>query len=186
MLQGNEPLHSALDAALVFLRTIKAIVGEVLACEIPCTWGRDYRSMKKMRCTNRWERISGKSMITSIQLSITLASILFKILSDFVTSLKKVKSNTTVPYIELLNCVPAKPNSGLLDLTWCAPATVLPCCCCSNHFATSLLLLQALLANLISFSSFCHLRRARSAKLPFHWPRWLKSGCVRNLQSSRL
>ena len=51
-----------------------------------------------------------------------------------VTSLKKVKSNTTVPYIELLNCVPAKPTSDvgtscLLDLILC----------CSNHFATSLL-----------------------------------------------
>ena len=36
MLQGNEPLHSALDVALVSRRTIKAIVGGVLACEIPC------------------------------------------------------------------------------------------------------------------------------------------------------
>ena len=83
-------------------------------------------------------------MITSIQLSITLASILFKMLSDFVTSLKKVKSNTTVPYIELLNCVPVKPTSDvgtscLLDLAWCAPATEPPYCCSSNHFATSLL-----------------------------------------------
>ncbi len=51
--------------------------------------------------------------ITSIQLSITMASILFKILSDFVTSLNKVKSNTTVPYIEWLNCVPAKPTSDV-------------------------------------------------------------------------
>ncbi len=40
---------------------------------------------------------------TSIQLSITLASIFFNILSDLVTSLNKVKSNMTVPYIELLN-----------------------------------------------------------------------------------
>ncbi len=70
-----------------------------------------------------------------MQLSITLASILFRRLSDLVTSLKKVKSNTTVPYIELLNCVPAKPTldvgtSCLLDLVWCAPATatsLLPC-----------------------------------------------------------
>ena len=36
LLQGNEPLHSALDIALVPLRTNKAIVGGVLACEIPC------------------------------------------------------------------------------------------------------------------------------------------------------
>jgi hypothetical protein len=74
---------------------------------------------------------SGKPMITSIQLSITLASIHFKILSDFVTSLKKVKSNTTVPYIELLNCVPAKPTSDggtsyLLDLAWVV-SLLLPC-----------------------------------------------------------
>jgi len=77
-------------------------------------------------------------MNTSIQLSITLASILFKVLSDFVTSLKNVKSNTTEPYIKLLNCVPAKPTSDvgtsfLLDLT------VPPGCSYSNHFATSLL-----------------------------------------------
>ena len=81
--------------------------------------------------------------ITSIQLSITLASIFFKTLSDLVTSLKKVKSNTTVPYIELLICVPAKPTSDVgtscrLDRARCAPATVPPCCCSSNHFATSL------------------------------------------------
>ena len=117
MLQGNEPLHSALDVALVYLRTNKAIVGGVLACEIPCGGtryvGSGLSKYEGMRCTNRWERISGKSMITSIQLSITLASILFEILSDFVTSLKKVKSNTTVPYIELLNCVPAKPTSDV-------------------------------------------------------------------------
>ena len=148
MLQGNEPMHSALDVALVSLRTNKAIVGGVLACEIPCGGtryvGSGLSKYEGMRCINRWERISGKPMITSIQLSITLASILFKILSDFVTSLKKVKSNTTVPYIELLNCVPAKPTSDvgtscLLDLTRCAPATVPPCWCCSKHFATSLL-----------------------------------------------
>ena len=36
MLQGNEPLHSALDVEIVSRRTIKAIVGGVLACEIPC------------------------------------------------------------------------------------------------------------------------------------------------------
>ena len=35
MLQGNEPLHNALDVALVYLRTNKAIVGGVLACELP-------------------------------------------------------------------------------------------------------------------------------------------------------
>jgi hypothetical protein len=30
-----------------------------------------------------------------------------------VTSLNKVKSNMTVPYIELLNCVPAKPTTDV-------------------------------------------------------------------------
>ena len=124
-----------LDVALVSLRTSKAIVGGVLACEMPCGGARYVGSgLSKydgMRCTIRWERISGKPMMTSIQLSITLASILFKILSDLVTSLKKVKSNTTVTYIELLNCVPAKPTSDVgtscwLDLTWCAPAAVPP------------------------------------------------------------
>jgi len=148
LLQGNEPLHSVLDVALVSLRTNKAMVGGVLACELPCGGTRQVGSelwkYASMRCTSRWERISGKPMITSIQLSITLASILFKILSDFVTSLKKIKSNTTVPYIELLNCVPAKPTSDvgtscLLDLAWRAPVTVPPCCCSSNHLATSLL-----------------------------------------------
>ena len=73
--------------------------------------------------------MSGKPMITSIQLSITIASILFKMLSDCVTSLKKVKSNTTVPYIELLIFVPAKPTSDegtscRLDLAGCDPTTV--------------------------------------------------------------
>ncbi len=138
LLHGSEPLHSALDVALVSLRTSKA-------CEVPCGCARYVGSgLSKydgMRCTNRWERISARPMITSIQLSITLASILFKRLSDFVTSLKKVKSKTTVPYIELLNCVPTSDvgTSCLLDLVWCAPATVPPCCCSSNHFATSLL-----------------------------------------------
>ena len=50
---------------------------------------------------------------------------------------------TTVPYIELLICVPAKPTSDVgtscrLDRARCAPVTVPPCCCSSNHFATSL------------------------------------------------
>ena len=62
MLQGNEPLHSALDIALVSLRTNKAIVGGVLACEIPCGGGRYVGSglskCEGMRCTSRWERIS--------------------------------------------------------------------------------------------------------------------------------
>ena len=115
MLQGNEPLHSALDVEIVSRRTIKAIVGGVLACETPCGGARYVGSglskYEGMRWINRWERISGKPMITSIQLSITLASILFKILSDFVTSLKKVKSNTTVPYIELLLCLPSQPQT---------------------------------------------------------------------------
>ena len=140
--------RSARDVALVSLRTNEAIVGGVLACEIPCGGtryvGSGLSKYEVIRCIDRRERMSGKPMITSIQLSITLASILFKILSHFVTSLKKVKSNTTVPYMELLNCVPAKPTSDvgtscLLDLTWCTPATVPPCCCRSNHFATSLL-----------------------------------------------
>ena len=43
-------------------------------------------------------RISGNPMITSMQLSIALAVIPRKILSDFVTSLKKNKSKTTVPF----------------------------------------------------------------------------------------
>ena len=76
LLQGNEPLHSALDVALVSLRTIKAIVEGVLSCEIPCDGtrlvGSGLSKYEGMRCTNRWERISGKPMITSIQLSITL------------------------------------------------------------------------------------------------------------------
>ena len=50
MLQGNEPLHSALDVALVSRSTIKAIVGGVLAGETPCGGtryvGRDYQSMR--------------------------------------------------------------------------------------------------------------------------------------------
>ena len=75
-------LHSTLDVALVARRTIKAIVGGVLACEIPCGGtryvGSGLSKYEGMRCTNRWERTSGKPMITSIQLSITLASILLK------------------------------------------------------------------------------------------------------------
>ena len=142
------PVASARDVALVSLRTNEAIVGGVLACEIPCGGtryvGSGLSKYEGMRSINRWERISGKPMIISIQLSITLASIFFKILFNSVTSLKKVKSNTTVPYIELLNCVPAKTTSDvgtscLLDLTWCAQATVSPYCYCSTHFATSLL-----------------------------------------------
>ena len=35
LLQGNEPLHTALDVALVSLRTSTAIVGGELACAIP-------------------------------------------------------------------------------------------------------------------------------------------------------
>jgi hypothetical protein len=88
-------------------------------------------------------RISGKPIITSMQLSITLASILLKTLSDFVISLNKVKSNTTVPYIELLNYVPVKPTldegtSCLLNLDRANLATMPSCCRCSNHLATSL------------------------------------------------
>ena len=36
LLQGNDPLHSALDVALVSLRTNEAIVGGLLAGAIPC------------------------------------------------------------------------------------------------------------------------------------------------------
>jgi len=46
---------------------------------------------------NRMVRISGRSIITLMQLSITLASISCSTLSDLVTTLNKVKSNTTVP-----------------------------------------------------------------------------------------
>jgi hypothetical protein len=127
-------VQRALDVVLVSVRTNKATVGGVLACETPCGDARYVGSglskYEGMRCTSRWERISGNPIITSIQLSITLASMLFKILSDFVTSLKKVKSNTTVPYIELLNCVPAKPTSDvgmscLLDRALCTPMLLL-------------------------------------------------------------
>ena len=101
MLQGNEPMHSALDVALVSRRTIKAIVGGVLACETPCVGtryvGSGLSKYEGMRCTNRWERISGKPMITSIQLSITLASI------------KKVKSNTISNY--LIACLLSQPQT---------------------------------------------------------------------------
>ena len=71
-------MHSALDVALVPRRTMKAIVGGVLACETPCGGARYVGSglskYEGMRWINRWERISGNPMITSIQLSITLAS----------------------------------------------------------------------------------------------------------------
>ena len=60
MLQGTEPLHSALDVEIVSRRTIKAIVGGVLACEIPCGGARYVGSglskYEGMRCTSRWER----------------------------------------------------------------------------------------------------------------------------------
>jgi len=36
LLQSDEPLHNALDVALVSLRTSTEIVGGVFACEIPC------------------------------------------------------------------------------------------------------------------------------------------------------
>jgi hypothetical protein len=66
-----------------------------------------------MRWIRRYMRISGNPITTSMQLSITLAVIPRKTLSDFVTSLKKVISKTTVPYILLLNTVPAKPAVAL-------------------------------------------------------------------------
>ena len=57
MLQGNEPLHDALDVALVSCRTSKAIVGGVLACETPCGGtryvGSGLSKYEGMRCTNR-------------------------------------------------------------------------------------------------------------------------------------
>ena len=73
MLQDNEPLHSAFDVGLVSRRTNKAIVGGVLACEIP--WGGTRymgsgpSKYEGMRCTNRLERIAGKPMITSVALT---------------------------------------------------------------------------------------------------------------------
>ncbi len=59
--------------------------------------------------------VGGDSMyaLTSIQLSITLALMLVKMSSDCVTSLKRVKSKTTVPYIELVSCVPASPTDAV-------------------------------------------------------------------------
>jgi len=39
LLQSDEPLHSALEIALVSLRTNKATVGGVLACVVPCGCG---------------------------------------------------------------------------------------------------------------------------------------------------
>ena len=57
LLQGIEPLHSALDVALVSLRTNKAIVGGVLACDILCGGARYVGSgllkYEGMRCTSR-------------------------------------------------------------------------------------------------------------------------------------
>jgi len=40
LLQGIEPLHNALEVALVSLRTYKAIVEGVLTCELPCGGAR--------------------------------------------------------------------------------------------------------------------------------------------------
>ena len=61
-----------------------------------------------------------------------------------VTSLKRVKSKTTLPYIELFIVVPAKPTtdvgmSCLLEVRVLPSASLSPPCRCSNHFATSLL-----------------------------------------------
>jgi len=76
------------------------------------------------------DRRSGHPMIISIQLSITQARILVKMLFDCVTSLKRIKSKTSVPYMELLCCVPASPPyevgmSCLLECMLAAPAIVL-------------------------------------------------------------
>ncbi len=54
MLQGDEPLHNALEVVLVSLRTSTEIVGGVFACEIPCGGDR----YVGMRYTSRLERIS--------------------------------------------------------------------------------------------------------------------------------
>ena len=76
---------------------------------------------------SRCARISGNSTTTSIQLSIKLAHKLVKISSDCVTSLKRVKSETTGPYIELLSCVLASPTdaNGMSCLRECAPDNII-------------------------------------------------------------
>ena len=71
-------------------------------------------------------RMSGNPMITSIQLSITLAVIPRKVLSDCVTSLKKVKSKTTVQYhlyCYLIQCHGRRRRVVSADLgAWPRPA----------------------------------------------------------------
>ena len=88
--------------------------------------------------------MSGRPTITPIQLSITLALISRRTWSVRVTSLKRVKSNTTLPYIELFIVVPAKPTTAvgmscLLDVLFKPRPSLSYSCRCSNHFATSLL-----------------------------------------------
>ena len=61
-----------------------------------------------------------------------------------VTSLKRVKSKTTLPYIELFIIIPAKPTtdvgmSCLLDRLRSLCPFLLPSCRSSSHLATSLL-----------------------------------------------
>ena len=57
LLHGKEPLHRALEVALVSLLTNKAIVAVVLAWEIPCGGARYVGSglskYEGMRCTSR-------------------------------------------------------------------------------------------------------------------------------------
>jgi len=86
--------------------------------------------------------------MTSMQLSMTLASMYSSVLSEFVTSLKSVKSNTTVPYIEAVCEVPAEPMVavGVSRRRISRPSVLLDglvssfiAICCSNYSATSLI-----------------------------------------------
>ena len=122
-MHGNDPLHVAV--LLSWREGPLAIIDSFLSCvfvswgssfEWICTSKYDGSGVSKydgMRWIRRCVRISGNPMITSMQLSITLSVIPRKTLSDFVTSLKKVKSKTTVPYILLLNTVPARPTDAV-------------------------------------------------------------------------
>jgi hypothetical protein len=90
--------------------------------------------------------MSRRPIITSVQLSITWALMLRRMLCDFVTSLKKVKSKTTSPYIKLQRRMPAKNNDDddvskmLSFILEVQSASVLSLSrCLSNHLATSLL-----------------------------------------------
>ena len=76
---------------------------------------------KGMRWMRRCDRMSGNPTITSMQLSITVALMLRITWSVRVTSLKRVKSKTTLPYTELFIVVPAKPTT---DVGMCWEMTV--------------------------------------------------------------